>query len=363
MNYLKHYCNLIRKAENRVPPEGYTEKHHTFPVSIFGKNNRVVILTAREHYIAHALLEKICIKRYGLHHYRTKKMNNAHILMKTNEYFNSHLYDGAKIRRSFFNTGENHPMYGRKHSEKSIEKMKETRSKMDKDVWRENSKQAGNRAYELGVGVHALTPEQRKDAGRKGGSISGKISGPKTYELGIGVHALTPEQRKENSKKGGNKCKELGIGVHGRTKEKRIEDSRKAGSIGGKRNKELGTGIFSMTEEEKKEASSKGGKIGGKRGGKKTKELGVGFFSMTEEEKQKARSKGGKISGNKNKELGIGIFAITPEQKSQTSKKTAKEINSQKWMCLETGHISTPGSLTKYQRNRGIDISKRKRIK
>jgi hypothetical protein len=41
MNYLKHYCNLIRKAENRVPPEGYTEKHHTFPKSIFGKNNRV----------------------------------------------------------------------------------------------------------------------------------------------------------------------------------------------------------------------------------------------------------------------------------------------------------------------------------
>ena len=64
MNYLKHYCNLIGKAENRTPPEGYTEKHHTFPKSVFGKNNRVVVLTAREHYIAHALLERIYIKRY-----------------------------------------------------------------------------------------------------------------------------------------------------------------------------------------------------------------------------------------------------------------------------------------------------------
>ena len=32
------------------------------------------MLTAREHYIAHALLEKAFITRYGLHHYKTKKM-------------------------------------------------------------------------------------------------------------------------------------------------------------------------------------------------------------------------------------------------------------------------------------------------
>ena len=102
MNYLKVYCNLIRKAENRTPPEGYTEKHHTFPISIFGKNNRVVILTAREHYIAHALLEKAFIKRYGLKHWKTIKMNFAHISMKGNNrnYFNCRLYESAKKRRS-----------------------------------------------------------------------------------------------------------------------------------------------------------------------------------------------------------------------------------------------------------------------
>ena len=36
-NYLKHYTRLIRKAEQREPPEDYLEKHHVFPVSIFGK--------------------------------------------------------------------------------------------------------------------------------------------------------------------------------------------------------------------------------------------------------------------------------------------------------------------------------------
>ena len=83
MNYLKVYCNLIRKAENRTPPEGYTEKHHTFPKSIFGKNNRLVVLTSREHYIAHALLERIYIKRCGIKDKKTTKMIQAHILMKS----------------------------------------------------------------------------------------------------------------------------------------------------------------------------------------------------------------------------------------------------------------------------------------
>jgi hypothetical protein len=122
MNYLKVYCNLIRKAENRTLPEGYTEKHHTFPVSIFGKNNRVVVLTAREHYIAHALLEKAFIKRYGLKHWKTIKMTWAHSGMKGNGgYINSYLYEGAKKRRSesmkgkpWYIPNENHKENARK---------------------------------------------------------------------------------------------------------------------------------------------------------------------------------------------------------------------------------------------------------
>ena len=142
MNYLKVYCNLIRKAENRTPPEGYTERHHTFPVSIFGKNNRVVVLTAREHYIAHALLEKICIKRYGLEHWKTKKMNFAHLSMKsdTNRYYNSYLYESARNRISYYmktrvvseetknkisisRSGENNPNFGKQISEEHKNKL------------------------------------------------------------------------------------------------------------------------------------------------------------------------------------------------------------------------------------------------
>jgi hypothetical protein len=101
MNYLKVYCNLIRKAENRTSPEGYTEKHHTFPKSIFGNNNRIVVLTAREHYIAHALLEKIYTQRYGLKDQRTIKMTYAFWIMNARKkelnYHNSILYEYSKI--------------------------------------------------------------------------------------------------------------------------------------------------------------------------------------------------------------------------------------------------------------------------
>jgi hypothetical protein len=132
MNYLKVYCNLIRKAENRTPPEGYTEKHHTFPVSIFGKNKRIVVLTAREHYVAHALLEKAFIKRYGLHHYKTHKMTYAHCFMvaangNNKKYYNSYLYENAKIRRSLLMKGKPSPMLEKKHTEESKRKMSESR--------------------------------------------------------------------------------------------------------------------------------------------------------------------------------------------------------------------------------------------
>ena len=150
MNYLKIYCNLIRKAENRTPPEGYIEKHHIFPISIFRKNDRIVVLTAREHYIAHALLEKIYIKRYGKIDDRTKKMIYAFWAMnnqrKNKRYFSSHLYEKSKQRfidilgesqkgknnSMYGKIGEECPFYGQHHTEESKQKM----SKKLKEKWK-----------------------------------------------------------------------------------------------------------------------------------------------------------------------------------------------------------------------------------
>ncbi len=54
----------------------------------------------------------------------------------------------------------------------------------------------------------------------------------------------------------------------------------------------------------------------------------------------------------------IGIHALTKEQRSEQ----ARKINAQKWMCLETGFITNSGNLSQYQKARGIDTSKRKRL-
>jgi hypothetical protein len=130
MNYLKHYCNLIRKAENRTPPEGCVEKHHTFPKGIFGDNDRIVVLTPREHYIAHLLLEKICIKRYGVGDENTRKMTLTCVMMRNrSEKYNSHLYEQVRVRyiknMKEKMKGEGNPSYGVPCSEEKKQKIRE----------------------------------------------------------------------------------------------------------------------------------------------------------------------------------------------------------------------------------------------
>lgn len=60
MNYKKHYDLLIEKAQARVKPDCYFEKHHIVPRCAGGsdKKSNLVNLTAREHYVAHVLLAK-----------------------------------------------------------------------------------------------------------------------------------------------------------------------------------------------------------------------------------------------------------------------------------------------------------------
>lgn len=61
MNYKKLYENLIEKAKLRKITPGYTEKHHIIPRALNGTNDEenIVVLTGREHFIAHKILAKI----------------------------------------------------------------------------------------------------------------------------------------------------------------------------------------------------------------------------------------------------------------------------------------------------------------
>jgi hypothetical protein len=202
--------------------------------------------------------------------------------------------------------------------------------------------------------------------------LGGKIAGKKMKEEGKGIHALTFEERSENSKKygkiGGLKNKENKTGICGMSLEKLIE----AGSKGGSKTRELGKGIFSRSKEEMQEHGRKNGinnfknKVGihfqtleeksknGKIGAEKTIKLGIGIHGLTKEQRIENSRKAGMVVFEK----GIGLFSLTAEQKSEL----AKRNNAQKWMCLETGHISNAGGLSRYQKAKGIDTSKRKRV-
>ncbi len=116
------------------------------------------------------------------------------------------------------------------------------------------------------------------------------------------------------------------------------------------KNKKNKVGIFSMSREEILDAA--------KKGGQKSFETKTGIFSLTEQQKKEINQK--------LKEERRGIYGISSERRKEigriSGKKSAKIINSQRWECCETGYVSTPAGLSVYQKARGIDTSKRRRI-
>lgn len=142
MNYLKTYCKLIRKAENRNWKRKYVtfcvELHHVFPISLYGKNNRIVALTPREHYIAHWLLYKICLSRYGIKNNKTFKMGSAFAMMCVNTKFHgrnytSRQYETVRSCLSTIRTGKHREdLKGKKYFGASEESIRNGIEKMRK---------------------------------------------------------------------------------------------------------------------------------------------------------------------------------------------------------------------------------------
>jgi hypothetical protein len=181
-----------------------------------------------------------------------------------------------------------------------------------------------------------------------GGVLSLKLRrnvGRRNYELGLGIHGFSKEEKIEYGKRGAKTQQELGIGLYGITKEQRIEN--------GKKTKELDVGIFGLSTEQKSENSRKSGKIGGKKCAETHKRLGIGLYGLTKEQ----RSKNGKKSAKTNEKNKTGVYSFTPEDRREYVKIT----NSQQWECCETGYISTAAGVVSYQKGKGIDISKNNR--
>jgi hypothetical protein len=120
-----------------------------------------------------------------------------------------------------------------------------------------------------------------------------------------------------------------------------LKVSRDTGRKCGISSMENGTGLFGRSKEKRVEDA--------KKASLKAKELGVGIYGLTQEEL---------IENGKKYYEKTGLAKLTKQERSEI----AKKVNTQRWMCLETGYISTPGALGRYQKARGIDTTKRVRI-
>lgn len=101
MNYYKIYNDLIKRGINRGVLNCYTEKHHIIPKCLGGVNTKenIVILTAKEHFIAHRLLVRIYPENYKLI-YALWRMCLKGIYTRNRAVVSSRIYENIKIEMS-----------------------------------------------------------------------------------------------------------------------------------------------------------------------------------------------------------------------------------------------------------------------
>lgn len=133
MNYKKIYIDLVLKveSENRLKLKRdnenfiYYERHHIIPKCLGGENSadNLVLLTAREHFVAHKLLVEIYPNESGLIYsllmLSTRKINNGNIIKDF--VVSSREYERIKISSAQLKSGV-------PRSEETLNKMKATRA-------------------------------------------------------------------------------------------------------------------------------------------------------------------------------------------------------------------------------------------
>ena len=170
MNYLKIYNNLINSRKILNTGEGIYESHHIIPKSLGGvddKENKV-LLTPKEHYIAHLLLTKL---------YKGKdksKMCYALLIMcvnngKQKRNFSAKQYDNAKRLVSENCRGENASFYGKKLSE-------ENKKKLSERMMGENNPMYGKEPWNKGREMSPLSDEHKNKISLSNKKLNRKMS-------------------------------------------------------------------------------------------------------------------------------------------------------------------------------------------
>lgn len=114
--YSNWYYSIINKSKNRIN-NGYIERHHIIPRSLGGSDNHenIALLTAKEHFICHLLLTKMCISQKD-----EWKMICAYLYFRAHDK-NLKSKQYKSLKEKFI---KNHPLKGKNKSIETKEKMK-----------------------------------------------------------------------------------------------------------------------------------------------------------------------------------------------------------------------------------------------
>jgi len=100
--YTLRYLKFVAYWSSRTTVEilGYTERHHIYPKSIFGTNQTLVVLTAKEHFVAHKLLAAMYdITDNRRNHYKMMTAFSAMSMYKEKRSLSSRQYSECKNAR------------------------------------------------------------------------------------------------------------------------------------------------------------------------------------------------------------------------------------------------------------------------
>jgi hypothetical protein len=137
MDYKRIYDKIIENRKlNPIEETEYGEKHHIIPRSLGGSDDseNLVRLTAREHFICHALLAEM----YERETFEWYKMNHAFMMMKwasdnQHRYINSRLYE---LKRKYFSISNSWKQSGERNSQYGKQRSEETKNKIRKSLFK-----------------------------------------------------------------------------------------------------------------------------------------------------------------------------------------------------------------------------------
>ncbi len=171
--FTRQYFFLIDRITLIPDASLYLEKHHVYPKSIFGPNNNVIPVSYKHHLILHYLLYRGYLLAYGLKDSRTKKMACAVGCMSDTR-FDYHMKSSkltaavrATIRQLYTKAaegipwkeirdlnGKNNGMFGKKHSEEALAKMRLTQVKSPERRLKQSLSMRGRQSLSKGrVGI------------------------------------------------------------------------------------------------------------------------------------------------------------------------------------------------------------------